>query len=63
MPLRLDPGGGSAVASDTVACALRKVRDADKPVIVSMGNAAASGGYWIAVEANRIVACWATLTA
>lgn len=60
--LRLDSGGGSAVASDTVARALRKVRDADKPVIVSMGNAAASGGYWIAVEANRIVAQPATLT-
>ena len=60
--LRLDSGGGSAVASDTVARALRKVRHADKPVVVSMGNAAASGGYWIAAEASRIVAQPATLT-
>jgi protease-4 len=60
--LRIDSGGGSAVASETVARGVRRVRAAGKPVIVSMGNAAASGGYWIAMDATRIVAQPATLT-
>jgi protease IV len=60
--LRLDTGGGSAVASETVARQVRRAVAAGKPVVVSMGNAAASGGYWIAAEASRIVAQPATLT-
>ncbi len=60
--LRLDSGGGSAVASETIRRAVLEVRAAGKPVIVSMGNTAASGGYWIAAGADRIVAQPATLT-
>ena len=60
--LRLDSGGGSAVASETIRRAILVVRAAGKPVIVSMGNAAASGGYWIATGADRIIAQPATLT-
>ena len=60
--LRLDTGGGSAVASESIRRALLELRAAGKPVIVSMGNAAASGGYWIAMGADRIVAQPATLT-
>jgi protease-4 len=60
--LRVDSGGGSAVASETVGHAVQRVRQAGKPVVVSMGNAAASGGYWIAMNATRIVAQPGTLT-
>ena len=60
--LRLDSGGGSAVASETIRRALLQARAAGKPVIVSMSNTAASGGYWIAMGADRIVAQPATLT-
>jgi protease-4 len=60
--LRIDSGGGSAVASETIARGVRRVREAGKPVVVSMSNAAASGGYWIAMDATRIVAHPATLT-
>lgn len=60
--LRIDSGGGSAVASETIARGVRRLRDAGKPVIVSMSNAAASGGYWIAMDATRIVSQPATLT-
>lgn len=60
--LRLDTGGGSAVASETIGREVRLLHDAGKPVIVSMGNAAASGGYWIAMGASHIVAQPATLT-
>lgn len=60
--LRIDSPGGSAVASETIAHAARAVVDAGKPLIVSMSNAAASGGYWIAMGASRIVAQPGTLT-
>lgn len=60
--LRLDTGGGSAVASESIRRALVELRAARKPVIVSMGNSAASGGYWIAMGADRIIAQPATLT-
>ena len=60
--LRLDTGGGSAVASESIRHALLKLRSAGKPVVVSMGNSAASGGYWIAMGADRVVAEPATLT-
>ncbi len=60
--LRLDSGGGSAVASQTIARAVARLGEAGKPVVVSMGNAAASGGYWIAMGAPHIVARPSTLT-
>lgn len=60
--LRLDTPGGSAVASATVGRAIAQARKAGKPVVVSMGNTAASGGYWIAMGATRIIAQPATLT-
>lgn len=60
--LRLDSPGGSAVASETVRRALLRAQQAGLPVIVSMGSMAASGGYWIASAADRIIANSATLT-
>ena len=60
--LRIDSPGGSAVASDTIWREVDRVREAGKPVIVSMGDAAASGGYYIACPADVIVALPATLT-
>jgi protease IV len=60
--LHVDSPGGSAVASDTIWREVCRVRDAGKPVIVSMGQAAASGGYYISCPADVIVALPATLT-
>jgi len=60
--LRVESPGGSAVASEVIwreVCRLREVR---KPVIVSMGDVAASGGYYISCPAEVIVALPATLT-
>ena len=59
---RVASGGGSAVASETIARQLRRAIDRQKPVIVSMGDVAASGGYWIAMDATTIVADPGTLT-
>ncbi len=60
--LRLDSPGGSYVASDTVWHAVIRARELGKPVIVSMGSTAASGGYFIAMAADVIVAQPGTLT-
>jgi protease-4 len=60
--LRIDSPGGSSVASETIWRAVKRARDAKKPVIVSMADTAASGGYYIAVGADQIVAEPATLT-
>jgi protease-4 len=60
--LRIDSPGGSQVASETVWHAVRQLRAAGKPVVVSMGDEAASGGYYIAAGADRIVAEPGTLT-
>lgn len=60
--VRLDTGGGSAVASETVAHEIERVKNSGKPVIVTMGNAAASGGYWISAPADHIVAQPTTFT-
>jgi protease IV len=60
--LHIDSPGGSAVASDTIWREVCQVREAGKPVIVSMGAAAASGGYYIACPADAIVALPSTLT-
>ena len=58
----IDSPGGSAVASDTIWREVCRVRDAGKPVVVSMGAVAASGGYYIACPADVIVALPSTLT-
>ena len=60
--LRINSPGGSAVASDTIWREVCRVREAGKPVIASMGEVAASGGYYVACPANIIVALPATLT-
>lgn len=60
--LRVDSGGGSAVGSDQVRREVQQLRAAGKPVIASMGNVAASGGYFIAMAADQIVANPTTLT-
>jgi len=59
---RVDSPGGSYVASDAIWRETVRAREAGKPVIVSMGNVAASGGYFIAMAADKIVAQPATLT-
>jgi protease IV len=59
---RVDSPGGSYVASDTIWREVVLARDAGKPVIVSMGNVAASGGYFVAAPATVIVAQPGTLT-
>ncbi|CAM9958685.1 unnamed protein product, partial [Ectocarpus sp. 8 AP-2014] len=60
--LRVDSPGGSAVASDSIAAAVRRVRLAGKPVVCSMGDLAASGGYMIAAACDTIVAQPTTIT-
>ncbi len=60
--LRLDSPGGSYVASDTIWQEVRRTREAGLPVVVSMGNVAASGGYFIAAPADAIVADRTTIT-
>jgi protease-4 len=60
--LHVESPGGSAVASDTIWREVCRVRDAGKPVVVSMGQQAASGGYYIACPADVIVALPSTLT-
>ena len=59
---RVDSPGGSAVASDTVRREVRRAKEAGKPVIVSMGSVAASGGYWVSMDADKIVAQPGTIT-
>lgn len=58
---RVNSGGGSAVASEQIRHAIKLVK-AKKPVVVSMGGMAASGGYWISSPANWIVAEPTTIT-
>lgn len=59
---RVDSPGGSAVASDSIWREVVRARDAGKPVVVSMGAMAGSGGYYVACSADVIVAAPATLT-
>ncbi|MHA6511086.1 S49 family peptidase [Tessaracoccus sp. Z1128] len=54
--------GGSAVASDFIRRSVLRLRDAGKPVVAQMGHFAASGGYYVSMPANEIVAHAATLT-
>ena len=58
---RVNSGGGSAVASEQIRHAIKLIK-AKKPVVVSMGGMAASGGYWISSPANCIVAEPTTIT-
>jgi protease-4 len=61
--LRIDSPGGSAAASQEIANEIRRFKeDTGKPVVVSMGGVAASGGYYISVYADKIVASPSTLT-
>jgi len=60
--LRINSPGGSAPASQEVGEELKKLRSAGKPVIASMGDIAASGGYWIAALCDRIYANPGTIT-
>ncbi len=60
--LRVNSPGGSGLASDNIWRALERVSDEGKPVVVSMGDYAASGGYYIAAGADWIVAEPSTLT-
>jgi protease-4 len=59
---RVDSPGGSAVASDTIWREVRLTRDAGKPVVVSMGTVAGSGGYYVSCPADAIVAQPSTIT-
>ncbi|WP_043743849.1 S49 family peptidase [Paramagnetospirillum magneticum] len=59
---RVDSPGGSYIASDTVHHEVERARKAGKKVVVSMGNYAASGGYFVAMGADRIIAAPGTIT-
>ncbi|MDP2317280.1 MAG: signal peptide peptidase SppA [Pseudomonadota bacterium] len=60
--LRVDSPGGSAFASDEIWRAVKRVQDEGKPVVVSMGGYAASGGYYVAAGADAIYALPTTVT-
>lgn len=60
--LRVDSPGGSVFASEVIAQEVEALRAAGKPVVASMGSVAASGGYWISVVADKIIASPATVT-
>ena len=60
--LRVDSGGGSAFASDVILRALEVFQESGRPLVVSMGSVAASGGYWISMSADEIWASPTTLT-
>jgi protease-4 len=57
--LRIDSGGGGVFASEVIYQQVKKTRDTGIPLFISMGSAAASGGYWIAAAGDEI---WATPT-
>lgn len=60
--LRVNSPGGSVSASEVIRSELVAVRAAGKPVVVSMGGMAASGGYWVSTPADYIIASPSTLT-
>jgi len=60
--LRVNSPGGSVVGSEMVRRELELVRQAGKPVIVSMGDVAASGGYWISMSSDEVIADAGTIT-
>jgi len=60
--LQIDSPGGSALASEVIRQEVLELKSAGKPVVVSMSTYAASGGYWIAADANRIFSSPSTIT-
>ncbi len=60
--LRVDSPGGSAFAAEQIRRALLEVKAAKIPVVVSMGNVAASGGYWVAMTGDKVIAEPSTIT-
>ena len=60
--LRIDSGGGSAFASEIIRDSINATRKKGIPVVVSMSSVAASGGYWIAAETDRVLAMSTTIT-
>ena len=60
--LRVDSPGGSAFGAELIRRELELTRKAGKPVVVSMGDLAASGGYWVATAADEVIADAATVT-
>ena len=60
--LRVDSPGGSSFASEVIRNEVEELQAAGKPVVVSMSSTAASGGYWIAMSADRIMATPTTVT-
>jgi protease-4 len=60
--LRVDSPGGSAYGSELIRRELELTRAAGKPVVVSMGNVAASGGYWISMASDEVIADRSTVT-
>jgi protease-4 len=62
MVLRVDSPGGGVYPSEQIRREIALLKEAGKPVVVSMGNVAASGGYWISMNADRIYADPSTIT-
>jgi protease-4 len=60
--LRVDSPGGSAFGAELIRRELELTRAAGKPVVVSMGDVAASGGYWISMAADEVIADPSTIT-
>jgi len=60
--LRVDSPGGGVFPSEQIRREVARIKDAGKPVVVSMGNVAASGGYWISMNADAIYANESTIT-
>ena len=60
--LRVNSPGGSAFGSELIRRELALTRQSGKPVVVSMGDLAASGGYWISMAADQVIASPATVT-
>ncbi len=60
--VRIDSGGGSALASERIRQAMLAAKARGLPVVVSMGSVAASGGYWVATAGDRIYAEPSTIT-
>ncbi len=60
--LRADSPGGDALPSDLVAEATRKIKENEKPVVVSQGDVAGSGGYWISMDGTKILTTPFTIT-
>lgn len=60
--VRVDSGGGSALAAEQIRRAIQRYRDKDIPVAISFANVAASGGYWVAAGGDRIFAQPETIT-